>query len=49
MVYYDGTAMRQVRLPDGTFLDAVKHYQQTKYLELAVFPAWKNVSNETDA
>lgn len=40
MAYYDGTAMRKIRLPGGTFQDAVEYYREKDFGELAKFPAW---------
>lgn len=40
MVYRDGTAIRHIHLPNGTFQDAMKYYQDKDYGQLAAFPAW---------
>lgn len=48
MVYHDGTVMRKIHLPNGTFLDAMKHYQARNYQELAAFPAWNRLGADTD-
>ncbi|KAG6362485.1 hypothetical protein INS49_010716 [Diaporthe citri] len=48
MAYHDGTAMRQIHLPDGTFWDAMKYYQEKNYGELAAFPAWNGSDTKID-
>lgn len=48
MVYHDGTAKRQILLPDGTFWDAMKYYKDKNYGQLASFPAWNGSNGGTD-
>lgn len=48
MVYHDGTAKRQIDLPDGTFWDAMKYYEEKNYGKLATFPAWNDSNAEID-
>lgn len=48
MVYRDGTAKRKIHLPDGTFWDAMKYYQEGNYGALAAFPAWNGPDTESD-
>lgn len=48
MVYHDGTVMRKIHLPDGSFLDAMEHYQAKNYKDLATFPAWNGLDTDTD-
>lgn len=48
MVYHDGTVMRNIHLPDGSFPDAMEHYQAKNYKDLATFPAWNGLDTDTD-
>lgn len=48
MGYHDGTAMRRIHLPDGTFWNAVQHYREKNYRELANFPTWNGSNSAMD-
>lgn len=48
MVYHDGTVIRKIHLPGGTFLDAMEHYQAKNYKDLATFPAWNGFDTDTE-
>lgn len=48
MGYHDGTVLRKIHLPDGTFLDAMKHYQAKSYKDLGAFPAWNGLDTDAD-